>query len=567
MIKIIRPFFALFALAALIAVPAAPAFASATFVIVNADAPNEGFNDPTPAVPVAGNTGTTVGQQRLNAFQHAADIWGSILDSPVTIRVQASFDPLACTPVAATLGAAAAFQWANSFPGAEVPSTWYPIALANKLAGADLSPAVNDIFSQFNSNLNGNPACLGGRGWYYGFDANHGINIDLIAVLLHEIGHGLGFANFVNETTGVSSGGIRDIFAFYTLDTRTGKYWPQMTNAEIVASSINHNRVVWDGLHVTDGVPGTWAPGTPLVTINAPVDPANLGTFRLGIAQFGPAITSPGITANVVQALDPVEVGAGFTAFDGCSPLTNAAAVAGNIALVDRGGCGFIVKVKTAQDAGAIAVIVANNVAGAPVGGMAGVDPTITIPSVIISQLDANFLKAALGSGTVNATVGLNPNVRLGANPNNRALLFAPLPLQQGSSMSHFDTIAFPNSLMEPAISADLTHGVDLTLNEMVDIGWFSDRDGVPDGLDSCIGSDQNATVVIDGCNSGVTNTVFANGCRISDSIEDCADSASNHGGFVSCVAHYTNDLKKDGTITGAQKGAIQSCAGQANIP
>ena len=565
MIKIIRPFFALFALAALIAVPAAPAFATATIVIVNADAPGEGFNDPAPAAPVAGNTGTTVGQQRLNAFQHAANIWGSVLDSPVPIRIQAVFDPLACTPTAATLGAAAALQWSANFPGAEVPNTWYPMALANKLAGADLSPAADDLISLFNSNLNGNPACVAGRSWYYGLDANHGINFDLVTVLLHEFGHGLGFANFVNEGTGASSLGLRDIFSFYTLDTRTGKYWPQMTNAEIVASSINHNRVVWDGLHVTDGVPGTWAPGTPLVTVHSPVS-SNLGTFRIGLAAFGPAITSPGITANVVQALDPADV-AGPTTFDGCSPLTNAAAVAGNIAVVDRGGCAFTAKVKTAQDAGAVAVIVANNVAGAPVGNMAGVDATITVPSVIISLVDANSLKTALGSGTVNATVGLNPNVRLGANPANQALLFAPNPLQQGSSMSHFDTIAFPNSLMEPAISADLTHGLDLTLNEMVDIGWFSDRDGVPDGMDSCIGSDQSATVVIDGCDSGVANTVFADGCRISDSIEDCADGATNHGKFVSCVAHYTNDLKKNGTITGAQKGAIQSCAGQADIP
>ena len=40
-----------------------------------------------------------------------------------------------------------------------------------------------------------------------------------------------------------------------------------------------------------------------------------------------------------------------------------------------------------------------------------------------------------------------------------------------------------------------------------------------------------------------------------------------NHGAFVSCVSHYTNGLKKDGTISGAQKGAIQSCAGGASIP
>src|SRR5689334_17892025 len=75
----------------------APAQAAATIVIVNLNAPGEGFNDPTPAAPVGGNTGTTLGQQRLNAFQHAADIWGATLTSSVPIRIGASFVPLACT--------------------------------------------------------------------------------------------------------------------------------------------------------------------------------------------------------------------------------------------------------------------------------------------------------------------------------------------------------------------------------------------------------------------------------------------------------------------------------------
>jgi hypothetical protein len=198
---------------------------------------------------------------------------------------------------------------------------------------------------------------------------------------------------------------------------------------------------------------------------------------------------------------------------------------------------------------------------------MAGVDPTIVIPSVRISLPDGNAVKAALGSGTVNVTLSLNLAVRAGANPQGRALLNAPNPLQAGSSISHWDPIAFPNLLMEPAINTDLTHGVDLTLQEMTDIGWFTDRDGVPDGLDSCLGSDQHANVVVSTCDSGVPNTVFANGCRISDQIDDCAEGAASHGSFVSCVAQLTNDLKKSGVITGAQKGAIQSCAGGAPIP
>jgi hypothetical protein len=84
---------------------------------------------------------------------------------------------------------------------------------------------------------------------------------------------------------------------------------------------------------------------------------------------------------------------------------------------------------------------------------------------------------------------------------------------------------------------------------------------------DECPNSDLSATVVVDGCDSGVENTLVENGCTISDKINQCIDGASNHGQFVSCVSHLTNELKDDGIIVGKQKGAIQSCAGKAKIP
>jgi hypothetical protein len=52
------------------------AFGNVTITIQNADSGTTGFNDPTPVAPVGGNDGTTIGQQRLNAFQFAASIWG-----------------------------------------------------------------------------------------------------------------------------------------------------------------------------------------------------------------------------------------------------------------------------------------------------------------------------------------------------------------------------------------------------------------------------------------------------------------------------------------------------------
>src|SRR5687767_8328462 len=84
-------------MAAAVMLAAAPVLANSTVTIVNGNAPGVGFNDPTPAVPVGGNTGTTVGQQRLIAFQHAADIWAARLDSAVEISVLSTFEPLTCT--------------------------------------------------------------------------------------------------------------------------------------------------------------------------------------------------------------------------------------------------------------------------------------------------------------------------------------------------------------------------------------------------------------------------------------------------------------------------------------
>ena len=75
-----------------------------TILINNQDGPNEGLNDTTPAAPVGGNPGTTLGQQRLNVFLKAADIWAGLLPDNVTIVVNAKMDPQTCTTTSATLG-------------------------------------------------------------------------------------------------------------------------------------------------------------------------------------------------------------------------------------------------------------------------------------------------------------------------------------------------------------------------------------------------------------------------------------------------------------------------------
>lgn len=91
-----------------------------------------------------------------------------------------------------------------------------------------------------------------------------------------------------------------------------------------------------------------------------------------------------------------------------------------------------------------------------------------------------------------------------------------------------------------------------------------TDGDLVPDDIDQCPTSDFSSGIIINGVDTGIQNT-GANpaGCTFADliveMIETCLADAKNHGQFVRCVSHETNILKRAKTITGKQKGKIQS--------
>ena len=132
--------------------------------------------------------------------------------------------------------------------------------------------------------------------------------------------------------------------------------------------------------------------------------PASIAAgYPAGTAEFGslPA----GQTAEIVAAIDAVEVGG--TATDGCSPLSNGSQVVGRIALIDRGLCLFVDKVKNAQVAGAVGVIIANNNGNQVLELMRGIDASITIPSVFVGESNGRILRDALGQG-VQATLVLS---------------------------------------------------------------------------------------------------------------------------------------------------------------
>ncbi|MCO6511254.1 MAG: VCBS repeat-containing protein [Aridibacter famidurans] len=223
-----------------------------TISIVNNDGAGEGFNDMTAATPEGGNPGTTRGQQRLNVFNFAADIWEAFLDTSVEVRVGSQFDPLPCTPTSAVLGGASTTTIHRNFTGRLLDETWYHQALANKLSGSDRSPANPDINATFNSSINSSPGCAGGLRFYHGFDnTTPPGTINLLVVILHEFAHGLGFSDFADAETGELFNGFPDVFTTYMFDRTTGKFWNDMTNGERMASAINDGNVLWSGPNVS----------------------------------------------------------------------------------------------------------------------------------------------------------------------------------------------------------------------------------------------------------------------------------------------------------------------------
>ncbi len=144
--------------------------------------------------------------------------------------------------------------------------------------------------------------------------------------------------------------------------------------------------------------------GTPTLLVNTPVVIAgNYGSVESAFSTTNQLSNVGPVTGQVVYFNDD----AGGTTHQAClGAPTNS--VTGKIAMIDRGNCNFTAKVLAAQTAGAIAVIVVNNVAGAPIVMGGGPDNSIIIPAVMISQSDGAIFATQLASN-LNVTLSNNP--------------------------------------------------------------------------------------------------------------------------------------------------------------
>jgi hypothetical protein len=142
-----------------------------------------------------GETCLTWPTDAQTAFNYAVDIWETLIVSSVPIEIDACWTEFSDPNILGYGGAQGA--WAN-FTNAPRANTWYPNALANSLAGADLDAGTKDIVGAYGSTFS----------WYFGMDGNTpGNQVDFVSVVLHEIAHGLGFSGSMSVSSGQGSWG------------------------------------------------------------------------------------------------------------------------------------------------------------------------------------------------------------------------------------------------------------------------------------------------------------------------------------------------------------------------
>ncbi|WP_462247962.1 T9SS type A sorting domain-containing protein [Ekhidna sp.] len=263
------------------------------------------MTEPTSHISVAYNGFTEEAQA---AFQYAVDIWARTITSEVPIRITANWSQLG----SGVLGSASATSTVSNFENAPEKDVRYPLALAEKLARKQLNfEAQSEISANFNSQID----------WYYGTDANPPSNqFDLVSVVLHEIGHGLGFsasfgANAQLAVWGLDNTGqtnmpiIYDLYLFDQLENQLINESIYPNNSEELLDAVTNNSVAFGsnlarntyGTFPPIYAPNPWNGGSSISHLDEAVFPAgNENSLMSPQFGLGEAIHLPG---EVTQAI------------------------------------------------------------------------------------------------------------------------------------------------------------------------------------------------------------------------------------------------------------------------
>ncbi|MEW5960144.1 MAG: hypothetical protein AB1801_20670 [Chloroflexota bacterium] len=230
------------------------------------------------------------------AFNYAVGIWASLLNSTQTIEIDACWRSDLGPGV---LGSAGPTAYYRNFPGAPVVDTWYPIALANALSGSDRNFGTAEIETNLSSTFE----------WYYGTDGNTpGDRLDFASVVLHELGHGLGFVGSMGVTGGQGSWGYLgspDIYDRFTEDgsgnslINTGVY---PNPSATLGSALTGNNIYFDGSNANAAnggsrvklhAPSTWSSGSSYAHLDEIFDNSVNALMTFALA-YGESEHSPG---------------------------------------------------------------------------------------------------------------------------------------------------------------------------------------------------------------------------------------------------------------------------------
>lgn len=259
------------------------------------------WNDTTPASPVGGNPGTTLGQQRRNAMLEALRQLGAGLDSETPITVRACWDALTVDTGGRTTLAAASpddfviedrslvFSNGSTYrPAAFLPEPYafYAAAPAARLGGTracslrggDCADST-DMTIVYNRRI-GESGVLGGARFYLGYNAAPAGTLDFVGVSVHELGHGLGFVSLVrlSGNVGAKPLGRDDMFSRQIVDNRAFPFAPfmQLTDAGRADVMTSFTGLSWIDQRAANhpGLPGTGFPGVLMYAPN-PVQPGS----------------------------------------------------------------------------------------------------------------------------------------------------------------------------------------------------------------------------------------------------------------------------------------------------
>jgi PKD repeat protein len=237
------------------------------------------------------------------AFNFAADIWETLITSPVPIVVDAQFDDLG----PGVLGGAGP-RIVRNFVNAPQSGIWYPVATANSLANSDLDPGIADIQATFSSTY---------PDWHFGTGSSTPIDkISFVSVVLHELGHGLGFLGSMRvddgvgdpECTGPPGRGCYGYYGdpmIYDLFTENGSGTSLLTfpnNSTTLANELTSNNIYFDssggnfangGSRVPLYAPSSWNGGSSYSHLAESFNSTNHSLMTYSISR-GETIHNPG---------------------------------------------------------------------------------------------------------------------------------------------------------------------------------------------------------------------------------------------------------------------------------